>query len=249
MNNMKLNIKIIIIVLLIIAVYLNRAYAHIYSNLNSLSAPIEKNYMTKQTFSAKSKTLNYVALGDSLTSGVGASSVDFSLPALLAEKISTGRAVPIKVINLAVPGATSFDLLAQQVANIGQYNPDIITVFIGTNDVHNFVPLDKFKDNLTSAINSIKQATKAQIYLINIPYIGEKEAILPPYDLFFDMKIKEYNGVIANAAKNSNVRLIDLYSSSKQLQNASDDMYSSDHFHPSDKGYQLWANLIYDGLK
>lgn len=246
---MKTRTKIIIIVLLIIAVYLNRAYAHIYSMFELVQSPGDMNYMTNLEFSGKSKTVTYVAMGDSLSAGVGASSVDYSLPALLAEKISSEDGTPVAVKNLAVPGATSLDLYAKQVIEASRLKPDMVTIFIGTNDVHNFVPLDQFRTNLMSTIDAINQATRAKIYLINLPYVGAGDLILPPYDLYFKIKIKQYNKVIAEVAQATGVKLVNIESGSAQQLNASSDNYSIDRFHPSDKGYQLWANMIYDGLK
>lgn len=249
MDNMKKQAKISILILLISAVYLNRAYAHIYSKFDLIQSPGDMDYMTQLEFSGKSKTLTYAALGDSLTAGVGASSADFSLPALLAERISQSGGMPVAVKNLAVPGATSLDLYAKQIAEVSQLKPDMVTIFIGINDVHNFVPLDQFRANLMSSINALRQTTKAKIYLINLPYIGASDLILPPYDLFFKIKIKQYNKAIAEVAEATGAKLINIETGSAQQLGLSSDNYSIDRFHPSDKGYQLWANLIYDGLK
>lgn len=246
---MKLGTKIFIAVLLILAIYLNRSYAFIYSKFELTSPPAEKNYMTQLTFSEKSKIWNYVAIGDSLTAGAGASAVKQSLPAQLAEKISVEDGVPVNVINLGMPGATSFDILGNKLADVSTYNPDLITVFIGTNDIHNFVPIDQFKKNLNQTILDLKASSKAKIYLIELPYIGANDLILPPYDLYFKLQIQRYNQALAEVAKLNDVKLIELYDGSKLKLNSESDMYSLDRFHPSDKGYELWANLIYDQLK
>ncbi|MFA5020451.1 MAG: SGNH/GDSL hydrolase family protein [Patescibacteria group bacterium] len=244
---------IIILVLAVLAiisgVYLNRAYAFIYSKFRLVQPPAVRDYLTEKTLSEKSQLITYVALGDSLTSGVGASSVSSTLPALLAEKISAEKGLMVAVKNLGAPGATSFELLTGQVLDAARYNPEIITLFIGTNDLHNFVPLEKFKGNLLAAIGALQHSTQADIYLINLPYLGAKDLVLSPYDLYFEWELKKYNAAVSEAAQATGVRLIDLYSISEQPLKADSNLYCSDRFHPSDRGYALWADLIYGDFK
>jgi len=249
MKKIRLIILILAVLSIIGGVYLNRAYAFIYSKFRLVQPPLARDYLTEKTLSEKSQLITYAALGDSLTSGVGASSVSSTLPAFLAEKISVERGLMVKVNNLGVPGATSFDLLTGQVLDAAQYDPEIITLFIGTNDMHNFVPLEKFKSNLLTAIGALQQSTKAEIYLINLPYLGAKDLILSPYDWYFEAELKKYNAVISEAAQATGVRLIDLYSASEKPLKADLSLYCPDHFHPSDRGYALWADLIYGNIE
>lgn len=249
---MKSRRKIIIALIIIAAIagiYFNRAYARIYSKFELVRPPIERNYMTDKILSDKSSFLTYVAIGDSLTAGVGASLVSSSLPALLAEKISAEKRVAVSVRNLGQPGATSFDILTGQILDAGGLKPQIITLFIGTNDLHQFVPVEKFKGNLLAAIGALKRIDQAEIYLINLPYLGAKDLVLPPYDLYFEWQLKRYNAAISEAAAETSVRLIDLYSASEQPLRADPGLYCLDRFHPSDRGYALWVDLIYGDFK
>ena len=240
------NLIIIIIIVALIGVYLNRAYAYIYSKFELISPPAEKNYMTEE----KGQRMTYVAIGDSLTAGVGATSAATSLPGALAQKIAAASGVQVIVNNLGVPGATSFDILTGQIIAAGQMQPQMITLFIGTNDMHNFVPREKFKSNLETAVRSLQQTAQAQIYLINLPYLGARDLVLPPYNWYFELELKEYNAVIAEVAQETGVKLIDLHTISAKPfsvdQKAVSGVYSPDRFHPSDRGYALWADLIYD---
>lgn len=249
MKRSKLIIIVIVIIVAIIGIYLNRAYAYIYSRFELIKAPLATNYMTEKPASEKAAPITYVAIGDSLTAGIGASSVSSSLPALLAEKLKTQRGVQVSVKNLGVPGATSLNLVTKSILDLSQYNPQIVTIFIGTNDIHNFVPLDVFKKNLLTIINSIKQTTKADIYLINIPYLGAADLVFPPYDIYFEAQLRQYNTVIDEVTQETNVNLIDLYTASEKPLRADQKLYSIDRFHPSDNGYALWANLIYGYFK
>ena len=249
MKKLKIAVLILAVLAIISGVYLNRAYAFIYSKFQLVQPPAVRDYMTERTLTEKSQLLTYVALGDSLTSGVGASSVSSTLPALLAEKISAKKGLMVVVKNLGMPGATSFDLLTGQVLDAAQYNPEIIMLFIGTNDMHNFVPLQKFKSNLSVAISALQQSTQADIYLINLPYLGAKDLILSPYNLYFEAELKKYNTIVSEVAQATGVKLIDLYSVSEKPLKADPNLYCPDRFHPSDRGYALWADLIYGNIE
>lgn len=241
-------IIVVIIIAICAGIYLNRAYAYVYSKFDLTSAPAQRTYTT-QTMTAKSNLLRYVAIGDSLTAGVGATGASSTFPALLAEKLAVERGVVVQVYNLGAPGATSFDILTGQVLDANQYQPDIVTIFIGINDMHNFVPLEKYRSNLETAIEAVKKTGAAKIYLINLPYLGAKDLILPPYDFYFDLKTRQYNEIIAETGAASGLAVIDLYDVAKADFAADQDLYSQDRYHPSDRGYQLWANKIYVQLQ
>ena len=245
MKKQRIAIIIALVALMAAGVYLNRAYAYIFSKFELTAPPPVRDYRTVNTMTEKSNLIRYAAIGDSLTAGVGASGASTTFPALLAEKIAAQKGMMAEVKNLGVPGATSFDILTGQVLDATQYQPDIITLFIGINDMHNFVPIEKFRINLAAAIEALQKTTKAKIYLINLPYLGAKDLILPPYDAYFTLKTQEYNEVIAAVAAEKNLKLIDIYDISSKAFSDDQSMYCLDRFHPSDKGYEYWVNKIY----
>ena len=238
--------KIIIIILIfssIIGIYLNRSYAYIYSKFNRLAKPQPYEQITEM----KQNTIKYVALGDSLTYGMGTQNQAQSFPSLLAEKLS-GATTTVNVINLGVPGEMSAGVLRDQVSEAVKQNPQLITLLIGVNDIHNRVTQAKYRENLSAIVKILTEKTSAKIYLINLPDLGTKTLILPPYNLYFDARTKEFNEIIAAVAKEYGLPLVDIYRSKADFKHDKK-YYSADQFHPSAKGYELWANLIYDQLQ
>lgn len=230
-------------IILGLAVYLNRAYSHIYSyqqNEVLTNSNMEKRYTLDGGKGQNS--FKYVALGDSLTYGLGANSYKGTFPYNLAQKF-LDKYKTVEVVNLAVSGAVVEDLVNQLPQAIEE-KPDFISILIGTNDVHNFSDIEKFEFSLVSILSQLKENTEAEILLINIPYLGSKDLILPPYNNLLDTKIKEFNQVILKLAKKTNVKHFDLYQSSKTYFEKDSSLYSQDKFHPSDKGYILWGKLI-----
>jgi lysophospholipase L1-like esterase len=93
-------------------------------------------------------------------------------------------------------------------------------------------------------IHTLSTKTRAEITIINIPYIGSDQILLPPWNTILDWRMRRFNQIIAKTAKTENVKLIDLYTPTKEKFVKNSDLYSEDQFHPSDKGYRLWADII-----
>ena len=225
--------------------YLNRSYAYIYNHIAKmhLTSPYQQ-----QTYSLKSqqpnvKTIKYVALGDSLTAGVGSLDYQKTFPYLLAQNLAQKNNVDL--INLAVPGAKTQDLIDSQINQAIKLQPDYITLLIGINDIHGLISAKKFETNFSEIINQLAEKTKAKIIVINLPYLGGKNLIFPPYDYYFKQKTEQFNKIIKTQAENKSVCQIDLFSQTNDLFSKNIQLYSTDFFHPSAKGYQLWANIIY----
>lgn len=223
--------------------YLYFSYIRIYSLFDKTSNPnIALNYIAGNIRS--SRVINYAALGDSLTAGVGASDAQHTFPYLLSEKIA-GRG-KVQLFNLGQPGATSAEVLQQQIVPLSSFGPEVITLFIGTNDMHQRVSINTFKNNYNQILDDLEKYKKAKVILINLPYLGSGSLILPPWRGYFDNRINKYNQVISEIAAERKLTLIDLYGKTKTyFKDNQNIIYSADLYHPTDVGYAFWADQIY----
>lgn len=233
-----------LIILVSILIYLNRAYSHIYSMIgdNHLAPPTEQ---TIYQFSGEDQAgpkLKIVTLGDSLMAGVGSSRFDTILGYRLADNLKS-QASDITLVNLAQPGGTTRDVLQYQLTPAANHQPDNIYILIGVNDIHDFVTPTEFSQNYEKILDSLALQTKAQITVINIPFIGSNLLLYPPYNLYFDIQTQRYNQIIKKLAESKQIRYVDLYTKSKPYFRTTE-LYSVDQFHPSDEGYKLWGQLI-----
>lgn len=238
-----------IILLAIFVVYLYAANAFIYYriSLGGFIAPTHREPRQISNNMINVSTTTYVALGDSLTAGVGADKYEETYPYLLGVKFSeTESNVVIK--NFSTPGFKTQDLIDQFLDETIKTNPQIITLLIGVNDIHNHVGKDNFKKNYEFILSRLTKETKAKIYLINIPYIGSNTAIVPPLNYYFDEETNSFNEIIKELSVKYGLKYIDLNSPTKDLFKRDGEHYSVDSFHPSAFGYKLWANIIYDRL-
>jgi len=236
----------IILVVLAILTYFNRSYAHIYNHIDksALTTPDRTLTYLIANNQMASSSLTYVALGDSLTSGVGVNNYNESYPYLLAQYFS-GNDNKVVLKDRAVQGAKTKDILIGLLPAAIKDNPDIITILIGVNDIHGQIDRDDFRKNYDNILQQLTSGTKAKIYVISIPFIGANNLILPPYNYTFDLKTRQYNEIIKGLAEKYKVRYIDLYTQTEELFKKNGPHYASDFFHPSAQGYKIWADLIY----
>ena len=190
--------------------------------------------------------LTYVAIGDSLTAGVGVDTFKDSYPYVLAQKIASDTH-SILLKPFAVPGVRSVYVLNNFIDPVIESKPDIVTLFIGTNDIHGNVTLSKFEEHYSQILATLTEETDAQIYAINLPYIGTKDLISLPYRYYFNWRTKQYNEVIKKLATQYNVTYIDLYTPHTPY-SLNNNYYAGDFFHPNGVGYTLWAEFIYAGF-
>lgn len=241
---------ITIFIILVFGLYLNRAYAYVYKMLvvNNLINPTTHQIITVP-FSANAftKKIVYVALGDSLTAGIGATAEDKTYPYLLAKLLTVKHNAQVTVINLGLPGATAEDVLKIQVPQVAQFHPDIVTIAVGVNDIHNQVSIGLFQKTMSAIVDKLASTTK-HLNVINIPYLGSGSVFLPPYRLYFDWQTKRYNSALNNALAEQPIKIIDIYSLTREKAMAGLQYYSLDNFHPSDDGYSFWSQILYDNL-
>ncbi len=246
-------IKIYLITSLLIVlsggIYLNRAYAHIYQTIGDAHLQefdLTSKYMINDEVRATS-SLIYVALGDSLTAGVGAHTPEDAWPYLVAKKLA-GSDKKIILKSQAVPGFKTSDVISELLEQTIAEKPDLVTVLIGVNDIHNQVSRRDFQSNYEQILSRLTKETKAKIYLVSLPYIGADTLIRAPYNFYFDYQTQAFNEIIKELAIKYQLVYIDLYTPSQELFKKSGDHYSADLFHPSAKGYQIWAAIIYDSI-
>ncbi|VVS94795.1 GDSL-type esterase/lipase family protein [Desulfoluna spongiiphila] len=162
-----------------------------------------------------------VAFGDSLTSGVGAGQGG-SYPSQLSARI--GR----KIINLGVPGETTQSAMARLDDVLG-YNPGIVLITLGGNDLKNGVGRQVAFQNL-SFIIGVFQQEGAMVILggIDIPFWG-----------------RDFGTGYRETADAMGVVLVpDIYDGILGKPGL-----MSDRIHPNDKGYGIMAGHFFKALK
>lgn len=231
-------------IIILLCIYVWYARASIYWSLGERPIFAPSDFKSYSIGDSSSKQRTYVAIGDSVTAGVGVTTYTESYPYLIASNLSKDTQSTIELIPFAIPGIRSEYVMGYFLEPIVESNPDVITLLIGINDIHGNVPTAKFKEHYQTILTTLTDKTDATIYAINIPYIGTKDLIQQPYRFYFNFRTQEYNEVIKELASQYNVTYVDLYSS-HQKQSLDTTYYAQDFFHPNAVGYSFWAQSIY----
>ena len=164
-----------------------------------------------------------LAFGDSLTYGTGASA-GHDYPGILAGL--TAR----EVINEGVPGEISGNGLKRLPALLEQYQPELLILIHGGNDMLRNIPNEQTADNLNRMIAEAN-SRHIEVVMLGVP----KFNLLALNSADFYQTVAETRQI-----------LIDLDTLPDIL---GDSSLKSDMIHPNDAGYQLMANNIFNLLK
>lgn len=178
----------------------------------------------------------YLALGDSTGVGVGAASGGGYPQRLL-------RLLPsrLQLLNLCQSGATSADVLVDQLPRALKTKPRLITIGIGINDVGLAIPDESFALNLEDIVVGLGRL-RAPIALLNLPDLALSPAVarlVPPSQ--YEKRIEMFNEHVTATAARHGLTLIDLWTLSREILPGRLELFSADGYHPSALGYELWA--------
>ena len=184
----------------------------------------------------------YVALGDSTGAGVGATEGGYVARVF---KRLLERRPESKLSNLCVSGATTADLVRSQLDRGVALNPDLVTVGIGINDIGHGLTLEQFSRNYEQILSTLKEQTQAQIVVTNIPDISSAPRIPGAMRSEYQRQIEQFNERLEEIANRHGVTVFDIHTITKAELPSHPEYFSSDGFHPSDKGYELWASEMW----
>lgn len=184
----------------------------------------------------------YVALGDSTGAGVGAREGGYV--ARLFKRIEERRP-DSKLINVCVSGATTEDVLRGQLAQSVAADPDLVTLGIGINDIGHRLTLDQFSKNYEQILSMLKEKTRARIVVTNIPDISTAPVIPGWSRNAYQQQIIQFSRRLEEIAARHGVTVFDIYAITTQELPSHPEYFSRDGFHPSDAGYELWAQTMW----
>jgi acyl-CoA thioesterase I len=193
----------------------------------------------------KTGPIVYVALGDSTGSGVGAENGGYV--ARLFNRVLEHRPGS-ELANLCVSGATTDDVLRGQLQPGIQKSPDLVTVGIGINDIGHGLTIEQFTKNYDEILSTLKEKTEAAIVVTNIPDISTAPRIPASMRAEYQRHIESFNERLEEIARRHEVTIFDIFTITRRELPSHPEYFSIDGFHPSDAGYELWAEQMWPTL-
>jgi lysophospholipase L1-like esterase len=170
----------------------------------------------------------WVALGDSLTQGIGASAYDRGWVGQLGRRLRDEGRIS-RVLNLSVSGARVIDVLERQLPVLEALaEPQaVVTLLIGSNDLFR----RKYRLELPASFELLLQRLPAGTVVANLPNPNATAVAL--------------NASLLRAVQRRGLVLADM----RQPRTTNwRGKLAADHFHPSDRGYAGIAEVFSDAI-
>jgi lysophospholipase L1-like esterase len=207
-----------------------------------------------------------MALGDSITAGAGSTTNGSYRVDLLRKARQNGQTIsfvgsmqsgPPTVDGVAFPtgneghGGYTIDdgggrtgIAPLVVAALNRYQPHIVTLMIGTNDVDIQLDLANAPARLGALVDTIQTARPAALVVLAqiTPTVSDAE----------DARVAAYNAampalVASRAAAGRHIVLVDMHSAFKKNPNFAAD-FMRDNLHPKDAGYTVMSDVWYAAI-
>ena len=184
--------------------------------------PSAEPVMTKQSTSAQKKTVTYVAIGDSLTKGVGDSTNQGGFVPLLAQSLTNETGLEFNAINYGVSGNTSSQILSR-IREKKEIRKDLkqaqlLTITVGGNDLRKAIledtsnlDLDRFEKASKTYEKNLKQIIELTrkdnpdlpVYVVgiynplylNFPDLTELQTLVDQWNQRTEETLSAYQGV------------------------------------------------------
>lgn len=195
--------------------------------LNNVTNEVSRETATEQdNVAAIEQPITILALGDSLTEGLGVNPDD-NYPAQLEAMLKEMGYENVKVVNSGLSGETSTGLV-NRLDWVAQTEPDITILTIGANDAIRGIDVATVEENIRTAVKRLQDNGSEVI-------LGGMQI----YDNLGSDYVKSFAAIYPRVAKDMNVTLIPFF-----LDGVGGDpeLNQADAIHPTKDGYTIIVN-------
>lgn len=187
-----------------------------------------------------------VMVGDSTAAGVGASSTSGTVGGRLASAIAAdSRRVALS--SVAVSGSRAVDM-GPQVSRALLGRPDVAVILIGANDSTHATGLGSVRRNVGEAVRRLRGAGVA-VVLGTCPDMGAARAFPQPLRLVVAWQGRRVAAAEVDTGRRAGATVVDIGRETGAAMRADASTLASDDFHPSDRGYRLWAGALLPAVR
>lgn len=190
--------------------------------------------------------LRLVFLGDSTAAGQGVHRARETPGALLASGLAAVAERPVKLVNVALPGAQSDDLARQVALVLGPSvpSPDVAVIMIGANDVTHRMPLATSVRLLSDAVRRLRDAG-SQVIVGTCPDLGSVEPVYQPLRWLARRASRQLAAAQTIAVVGLGGRTVSLGDLlGPEFEARPRELFGPDNFHPSAEGYATAAMAL-----
>jgi len=180
-----------------------------------------------------------VWLGDSTAAGVGASRLEATLP----EQVALIEARPVRLTILARSGARVSDVLDFQLPQVARFHPTEVFVSVGANDAVHLTRRSHFRRDYDRLLAGLP-ASVTRVVLLGVPDMGGSPRFAQPLRAVAGWRGRQFATDVRNLARRRHAIFVDIAAGTgPAFRHDPKRYFASDHYHPNDTGYRLWATV------
>jgi len=210
-------------------------------------APILQEFDPSASFGdPTSPQFRVAVLGDSSVTAPGVAGPEEVWVSLVCERLALDHHVILQ--SLAVGGSCAQDLIQEQVGAAIEFDPDLILVAVGANDVIRGVSRRRFEKNLDHLVTDLS-ATGALIVLSGVGDLGTIPRLVPPLRQVFSHRSAGFDRIHRRVAARHGAYVVEQRSDRPEEWYSDRSLWAADLFHVSAAGHRRWADVVWATLE
>ncbi len=190
--------------------------------------------------------LRVAVLGDSSVTAPGVAGPEEVWISLICERLAIDHHVVLE--SFAVGGSCAHDLVKEQVGAAIDFEPDLIFVAVGGNDLIRGVSRQRFEVNLDHVVSDLS-VTGATIVLSGVGDLGTIPRLHPPLRQFVSHRSAGFDRIHRRVAARNGALVIDQRADRPDDWYSDRSLWSADLFHVSAAGHRRWADVVWATLE
>ncbi len=190
--------------------------------------------------------LQYLILGDSTAVNVGGTDGN-GIAVDTAQHLARSRRVSRK--SLAVSGAQISDVRNEQLPRLGEFRPDVVLLAVGANDATHLTSARSLERDLRKTVEQlIALNCDVKIIVTGVPDMSTPPRIPRLLRGIAGWRADVLNGVFRREVDRYGLTFAPIAEETGPLFARDRTLFSEDEFHPNDRGYQTWTDVINPAL-
>lgn len=186
--------------------------------------------------------LRVAVLGDSSVTAPGVSGPHEIWVTLVCERLAEGRHVMLR--SFAVGGSMAHNVIADQLDDAIAFQPDLVFLSVGANDVIKGVPRRRFAMNLDRLVSELS-ATGAIVVQSGVGVMGSVPRLFPPLSSLMSRRAERFDRIHWDVAATHDTHVVDQRSDDTKVWYRDRTLWAEDLFHVSAAGHARWAETTW----
>lgn len=186
--------------------------------------------------------LTLAVLGDSSVAGVGADSAETTLTYGVAKVLAEQYRVTLHA--LGVSGARIANVVAEQLPQLAEIDPDVVLVCVGTNDITHCTPMLEVQRQLRLLATGLQDVAPDAVKVVSgLPPAETSRAFRWPLRNVLGTWARAYTRLYKAELEHHDITVLDITRVTRAAFHKRPEMFSDDWFHPSSTGYTFLGGL------